>query len=454
MTQAEHTPPTEAPQEGLSFKRTLPIFALTFVDVLGLSVILPLLHLYAITYGATPLQIGLVAAAFPLSQLIGVPMMGALSDKYGRKPLLLISQITTCISFVMLGLAQSLEVIVLSRVLDGLFGANLSTAQAALADITDERTRAQGLGLTGAAFGLGFIFGPITALLTLELTDSLAIPALTAAVYSLISIALTAFLFTETLTPERRALAQQRRISPFVGLRFLKVPAIAFLVLLLFAEQVVFFGFETLMGVFTLSHLGLLGQGNALYFLFIGVILVTVQLRFIGKWTRKYGEARVVKGALALLALGLFMVALTPEQPHPFYVSQRVEYELSKQTLNSTEAVIGNLGVALPRDDNNGVGGILWFLLAIVPLSIGAGLIRPSINSLLTKRVSPQEYGSILGVSASFVSAANAIAPLLGGLLVQEYGTTQPFMFGALWMGGLALLSVWVLRHRAPLPTP
>src|SRR5690606_34171913 len=147
----------------LDFNRVLPIFALVFVDVLGLTIVLPLLHLYAVTYGATAAEIGLVVAAFPLAQLIGVPVMGALSDHYGRKPLLLISQITTCLSFIMLGLANSLWLIVLSRLIDGLFGANIATAQAALSDITSEENRAQGLGLTGAAFGLGFIFGPLIA---------------------------------------------------------------------------------------------------------------------------------------------------------------------------------------------------------------------------------------------------------------------------------------------------
>src|SRR3982750_2270819 len=103
----------------------MPLFALTFVDVLGLTVILPLLHLYALAYQATPFQIGLVAAAFPLAQVVGVPIMGALSDRYGRKPVLLVSQISTFVGFLMLAAAGSLEMVILSRVVDGLFGANL-----------------------------------------------------------------------------------------------------------------------------------------------------------------------------------------------------------------------------------------------------------------------------------------------------------------------------------------
>ena len=125
---------------GLDMRRVTPIFLMVFVDMLGLTIVLPLLHLYAAAYGAGPLEVGIVVAAFPLAQLIGVPMMGALSDRYGRRPLLLISQVTTCISFIMLGLADSLTLIIISRLFDGLFGANIATAQAALSDITTSPT--------------------------------------------------------------------------------------------------------------------------------------------------------------------------------------------------------------------------------------------------------------------------------------------------------------------------
>ncbi|MEM6285467.1 MAG: MFS transporter, partial [Chloroflexota bacterium] len=184
---------------GLSVERVAPVFFLLLVDVLGLTVILPLLHLYAAKFGATPLQIGMVVAAFPIAQLVGVPMMGALSDRFGRKPLLLISQVTTCASFVLLGLANTLWLVILSRMIDGLFGANIATAQAALTDISSEEDRARALGLTGAAFGIGFVLGPLISAISLSFTDRLSIPAFIAAGYSLLSIILTATLFKETL---------------------------------------------------------------------------------------------------------------------------------------------------------------------------------------------------------------------------------------------------------------
>ena len=428
----------------LDFDRAAPIFVLTLVDVLGLTVLLPLLHLYAARFGATPLQIGLVLASFPLTQLIGVPLMGALSDRFGRKPLLLISQITTCIGFIMLGAATSLEMVILSRVIDGLFGANLATAQAALSDITTDETRAQGLGLTGAAFGLGFVFGPLISILTLEVSDNLALPAFVAAIYSLISIFLTLFMFKETLPAARRG-ARGRTTNVFT---LLKSGQINLLLVLMFAQQFAFFAFESLLGLFTLSRLGLLGQGTSLIFIVVGVTLVYAQIRLIGRWTRKYGERRVVLIALLLLAAGLVLVALTPEQPHPFYVQRIVERALLVDPdVTSTEAVIGDIAVQLPPDGQNGVGGLLWMFIVIVPLTIGAGMIRPSLNSLMTKRVGSQAYGGILGLSASAVSAANAAAPIVGGLIFQQYGASAPFLLGGLVMAVLSVISFLFIRQ-------
>ena len=433
----------------LDWQRVLPIFLLVFVDVLGLTVILPLLHIYAAAFGASPWQVGLALAAFPLAQLVGVPVMGALSDRYGRKPLLLISQATTCLSFVMLGLASSLEMVILSRLVDGLFGANLATAQAALSDITDETNRARGLGLTGAAFGLGFIFGPLLSLLALELSDSLAVPAMTAAIYSFISILLTACLFKETHPTSRRNRARPRGNQPMRMVSTLLKPVLALPLLLMFAQQFIFFGYESLLGLFTLTRLGFLGRGNALLFLVIGLILVTAQLRFIGPWTARFGERRLATMALGLLALGLLMTGTTPDAPHPFYVRELVERDLLGASLSQTEAVIGRLAVELPDNGGNSLAGVVWLLLAILPVSLGAGLIRPSLNSLMTQRVSAGEYGSLLGVSSALVSAANACAPLVAGLLFQQHGEATPFILGGLAMAGLCAWSLVALGQRA-----
>jgi len=435
--------------KGLTFDRVVPIFTIVFVDVLGLTVIRPLLQLYAAAYGATPLQIGLVAAAFPLAQLIGVPVMGALSDRFGRKPLLLISQITTCISFLMLAAATSLEMIILSRVVDGLFGANLATAQAAMTDISDEQSRSRALGLTGAAFGLGFLFGPAISLFALEFSDSLAMPAFIAAAYSGLSILLTLFMFKETLPANKRNITKRGVLNlGTTALRMLRIPAVRLPLLLMFTQQLVFFAFESLLGLFVLSRLGLLGQGTALIFIYVGIILIYVQVRIIGRWSKRFGDARMATIAIGLLAVGLLLVALTPNQPHPLYFERRAAAELSQLAPSAVEVMVGNIGISLPDEARRGFGGILWFLAALIPLSIGAGLIRPALNSLLVKRVPDQESGAVLGVSASFVSLADALAPLLGGLLFQSLGASAPFTAGGVLLLGLFLIS-WKLGAQS-----
>ena len=444
-----------APKAEFTFARALPIFALTFVDVLGLTVILPLLHLYAAVYGASPLEVLLTAAAFPLAQLIGVPVMGALSDRFGRKPLLIFSQITTCIGFIWLGLAQSLVMVIASRVFDGLFGANLATAQAAMADITDDTTRAQGLGVTGAAFGMGFIFGPAIAIGALEAADSLALPAFIAAGYSAISVLLTIFWFKETLPPEKRGGGYKAAArSPLTAFRHLRDGRVTLLLVLLFAQQIVFFGFETTLGLFTLNRAGMLGQGNAVLFLWAGIILVMVQARGIGKLARKWGERKLALMALALLGAGLLILAATPQQPHPFYVQRIALNEIAELGPESTEAMIGDIQVPLPTDDGRGVGAVLWLFAGIVPVALGAGLIRPALNAMLTKRVEDTQYGSVLGASAAMVSAANAVAPLLAGLAFQAYGPTAPFFIGGAALLALCMLAARLIRpETVPNPT-
>lgn len=438
MTKTE----TVHPAPSFSFERIAPVFFLILVDVMGLSVILPLLHLYAARFNATPFEIGVVVAAFPLAQLIGVPLMGSLSDRFGRKPLLLISQVTTCAGFLLLGFAQTLTLVIASRVLDGLFGANIATAQAALTDITDKEDRARALGLTGAAFGIGFVLGPIISAVSLSFTDNLSIPAYIAAGYSLLSIFLTLFFFTETLPPEKRDPDAVERTGLFGSLQMLRDSRVNLLLVLIFAQQVVFFGFESLLGVFTLNRLGLLGQGNAYVFLVVGIVLVVVQGRMIGLWSQKYGSERLVHAALALIAVGLILIAFTPRQPPYNYVQARAERELQARQAEG-EA----LGIDLPDTDDRGLWGVPWLLLSIIPLSVGSGLIRPSLNTLMTLRVQDTEYGLILGVSAAFVSAANAIAPVLGGWVFQTFGSTAPFLAGGIAMAVLAGISVFTVRR-------
>jgi len=158
--------------EKLDFKKILPVFVIVLVDLLGLTIIIPLLPFYATSFGANPFVIGLLGATYPILQFIGAPLLGRLSDRYGRRPLLIVSQIGTLVGFILLGFANTLFLLFVSRAIDGFSGANIATAQAVITDSTTAKTRTQGLGLIGAAFGLGCIIGPIIAFVALALSDN------------------------------------------------------------------------------------------------------------------------------------------------------------------------------------------------------------------------------------------------------------------------------------------
>lgn len=439
----EHSPsaPGDA-EDKLDFKKILPIFVVVMVDLLGLTIIIPLLPLYAASFHASPLTIGLLGATYPLMQFIAAPILGRLSDRYGRRPILIISQIGTLIGFLVLGVANSLALLFLARVIDGFSGGNISTAQAMIADSTSEKTRTQGLGLIGAAFGLGFIIGPVLAFAALTLSgNSYQVLALIAAICSAASILLSWFWLRETHAPaQRSATAARAAFAPGALLKTLAYPQVGLLLLLMFAQQFSFGGFEQFLPLLTLSRLGLNASGNAALFLYVGVIVVAIQGGLIGRWSRKWGDRKLIYLGLVMLALGLGLTALTPAQPTPWYSRAEVLRELRASPTTPT-------AVNLPDERSAGWLGLGWLLAAMIPASIGGGILPPSINSLITKRVAAQRRGEMLGASAAFASSANVLAPLIGGALFQALGIGAPFW---LWTLTLALLLAGTLRALRP----
>lgn len=439
-----------APEERLDFKKILPVFVIILIDLLGLTIIIPLMPLYATAFGANAFTIGLLGATYPFMQFIAAPVLGRLSDRFGRKPVLLVSQMGTLIGFLVLGFANSLWMLFLARIIDGLSGANISTAQAVIADSTNEKTRTQGLGLVGAAFGLGFIIGPIIAFVSLALSgNDYRVPAFVAAVFSLLSILLTWFWLQETLPAEQRGKGGDKAsFSIGAMLRSLSHPTVGFLLLLIFAQQIAFGGFEQLLALFTLNRMGLNASGNSIIFVFVGVIVVAVQGGFIGPWSRRLGDRRLVYMGLGALALGLILFSLTPRLPLPGYSQAGLSEELSASGDFRTHEnpTTQNLAVELPPDDHTGWLGLAWILVAMVPIAVGGGVLQPSINSLITKRVDRLEVGGMLGISAAFLSAANAAAPLIGGAIFQAFGSTAPFFLGGLLMALLLYLSIRRLK--------
>jgi MFS transporter, DHA1 family, tetracycline resistance protein len=432
---------TEQPSEKLDFKRILPILTIVFVDLLGLSIIIPLLPLYAARFSATPLVIGILQASYPMMQFLGAPVLGRLSDRFGRKPVLVVSQIGTLAGFILLGFANTLPLLFISRIIDGLSGANISTAQAAIADSTNEKTRTQGLGLIGAAFGMGFVIGPILAFIVLAATgQNYQAVAFTAAGFSFVSILLTSFWFHETLTADS-ASARKKKFSIQAMRTALSRPTIGFLVILMFFYQIAFGGYEQLFSLFTLTRLGMDARDTSGLFVLAGLFIVVVQAGFVGRWSKQKGDRWLVIMGTSTLAIGLIATALTPEIPVPWYEQAKVLEGLAGE--GAIRVSVQSIQINLPDQAARGWFGIIWLLIASLPAAIGGGVLHPAVNSLITKASDKSEVGSMLGISASFYSAANAIAPLFYGFLFQWFGAPVPFM-----TGGAILLILWLVAPR------
>ena len=437
---------TGAPTGKLDFKRVLPILVIVLVDLMGLSIIIPLLPLFAARFGASPAGIGILQAAYPLMQFVGAPILGRLSDRFGRRPILIVSQLGTLAGFILLGFAGSLPLLFLSRIIDGLSGANLSTAQAAISDSTSQNTRTQGLGLVGAAFGLGFILGPVIAFAVLAISgQNYQAVAFAAAAFSLCSILMTLFWFRETHTASGRGASRESPLNLPAMRAALSRPVIGYLLIVMFGYQVAFGGYEQLFSLFTLTRLGMDARDTTGLFVLAGIFIIVVQGGLIGRWSRERGDRWLVILGISALAIGLTLTGLTPRVPVPWYSQARVTQGLASH--NALRISTQTLKVNLPSEAERGWFGIAWLLIASFPAALGGGLLHPAINSLITRASAPGETGGMLGISAGFYSAANAIGPLFYGMLFQWLGASAPFLAGGAILGLLWILAPRMIRN-------
>lgn len=436
-----------APAEKLDFKRILPVLVIVLVDLMGLSIIIPLLPLYAARFGSSPLVIGILQATYPMMQFLGAPILGRLSDRFGRKPILVVSQIGTFAGFILLGFANSLVLLFISRIIDGLSGANISTAQAAIADSTTEKTRTQGLGLIGAAFGVGFVLGPILAFIVLAATgQNYQAVAFTAAGFSFASILLTTFWFKETYKEvENPEASRKRRPFSMGALReAFSRPAIGFLLIVMFFYQIAFGGYEQLFSLFTLTRLGMDARDTSMLFSLAGILIIVIQVGLIGRWSKLKGDRWLVLMGLGALAIGLIGTALTPASPVPWYSETKVMDSLAGH--GEFRVSIQSINIDLPSETAKGWSGIIWLLIASVPAALGGSVLQPAVNSLITKASDKSEVGGMLGASSAMYSAANAIAPLFYGALFQWFGGPVPFFAGGLILGIMWLFAPRVIK--------
>jgi len=371
------------------------IFFFVFVDVLGFSLILPLLPYYAETFGATATTVGLLLGANALAQFIGAPVIGRLSDRYGRRPLLLLSIAGTVVSFLMLGWASALWVLFASRVLDGLLGGNISLAQAYITDVTDEQNRARGLGIIGASFGLGFIFGPAMGGV-LSAGGNYSLPAFVAAALSALNLLGVLIWLPESLPPERLAQKAQNPRARFNARALWEAlgrPCVGPLLQVLLLYGLAFTTFQTVFSLFAQKRLGLNAQTTSYVFTYVGVVIVLVQGGGIGLLTRRFSEKQLIFGGTIVLTLALLAWALTP-----------------------------TLGI---------------LLVVLAPLALAGGVLNVASNSALTKSVYPEEVGGALGLSASLGSLTRVVSPVVGAFLLDRVSAAAPGILGALLMAWL-----------------
>jgi DHA1 family tetracycline resistance protein-like MFS transporter len=414
-------------------KRLFNIFIIVFIDLLGFGLILPLLPYYADQFGATPIIIGLITASYAAAQLIGAPLLGRLSDRYGRRPVLLASIFGTFLGFILLGVAEPLggaiagalggtlaqtnaliiALLFLSRILDGLTGANLSVAQAYITDVTDVENRARGLGLIGAAFGLGFILGPaVGGLLS---TWGFAVPAFVAAGLAFANFFSVYFWLPESLTPEQRQAittqAERPKFSAKALWEAINRPRVGPLLHIRFFFGMAFTTFQTVFPLYALYRLDLDARQTGFVLAYVGVLAALVQGVAIGVLAKKVSETNLIFSSTIIMTLSLLAWAVTPNVP--------------------------------------------VLLIVLLPTAFAGGVLNTVLNSALTQAVYPEEIGGTLGLSTSLESLTRVVAPSMGGYLLGALGTWSPGIFGAVIMGWVVYFTYRRLIQKPdpPLPT-
>ena len=372
-------------------RRLLAVFAIVLIDVLGLTIILPLLPFYTERFGASATTVGALISVYAACQLIAGPILGHWSDRIGRKPILILSQIGTCIGFLMLASAHSLFWIFLSRVIDGLTAGNLSTAQAYISDVAAPQNRAKELGRISIAFAIGFFIGP--ALTAFLYRFGYRAPILAAASLSFCSIMASTFLLPRE--PRQAKVSKQtpgETTSAFgTAVRYFKQPRLASLFLEIF---LFYFSFSTYVAGFALFA--------ERRFTFHGAPLDAKQVGYAFAWF----------GFLGIITQGLLI--------------GRLVKRLGERTVVLLGFVTSFLGYGLLAF----IHAPLWIAVTGLFTSFGGGVLRPVLISEIAGEVNPRERGSVIGVTQSLQSFAQILAPLLGTALI-----------GALRLSSWALVS-------------
>ncbi len=375
------------------------LFLIVFVDLVGFGLVIPLLPFYALRFTASPREVTLLLAIYSLMQLFTAPLWGRLSDRVGRRPVLAISMAASVLAYFWIGSATVLWMLFAARALAGACAGNVAAAQAYIADITKPEERAKGMGLIGAAFGLGFIIGPALGGLLAgndPATADVETPAWVAAGLSFLALAGVAVLLPESLPAERRGSRCAARSRFAVILDVLRRPVLSRLILIFFLVILAFAGMESTFALWAIGQFGWGPRQVGYVFTYVGILSAILQGGLIGRLTRLFGEDRLLICGLALIAVGLLVMP-----------------------------VARNLTV---------------LAVAVSALAAGMGLMQPSLNSLISRRAGVEEQGEVLGVSQSVGSLSRVLGPAAAGLFFGEFGRNAAFFWGA----ALVVTALWV----------
>jgi len=403
-----------AAQNGLSKKQkhkmnmALGLMFLTvFIDLIGFGIIIPLLPQYAKMFGASGLTVGLLLMSYSLMQFFFAPMWGRLSDKIGRRPVLLISLATSAVGYLIWGASTSLAMLFISRIVAGFGNANLAVAQAYIADVTPEEYRSQGMGMIGAAFGLGFVLGPAIAGLASFMGVHPNILGFIAAGFSVVDLVFTAVFLPE---PEKRKNNQHNPFSLGLGYYFQTVAnqKFALSLFIIFISTFAFANMETTLVLLTNQYYNFTMAQNSYLFVGLGLVMVLIQGGLIRRIGKKYPDSQLISVGTALVAIGLLLAPATH-----------------------------NLTV---------------LCVALIILATGSGINNPSNSSLLSKLSPKEETGGVLGIGQSISTLGRILGPVAGGFLFDTMGAASPYWLGAACMAIACALSFKLPRMEKTAP--
>ena len=392
-------------------RRIWIIFLIVFINLLGFGIVLPLLPYYAESLGASPIMIGIITAAYSLFQLLSAPILGELSDKLGRRPILLISIAGTAISFLLLGVANSIPILIIARIIDGASGGNISTAQAYIADITTKENRTQGMGIMMAAFGLGFILGP--ALGGILSVYGYGVPAIVAGVIAILATIVTFFFLPESIPASKTAQVINKKKILFSIHDFydaLTHPDVGVILIIFFFTMTAFSVMTGTFSLYTEHTLKLSAEDNGFLFALIGLIGVLVQIFVLKRFVKFFQEERATTISIIIMAFSLAFIA------------------------------IGN--------------NIYIIIISVALLAFGNAIIGPVLSALVSIHTPAEEQGNIMGIYQSVGSLARLVGPLIGTFFYGFVSIDSPYYFGAFMLIIAVLISMKYMENKAKSPVP